>query len=504
MPANVKPIQTLVEKRETNIWHMLLVFLVAMFPVVLVWWRYSLDTPFFALSADDLQRTLHAWEVTQGQIIPSDLWPPLQFWLEAVVLTIYPNLLVAPLVVNVTASMGALISLLLLGYTLGLRNSALFIQFLLIVSLPWYLWLSLSGLAEPIFFFCITLAYLGIAQWLIRDRQWGVWIAAISLLAAGMIRFDSWGYSAVFSVALCWYWWRAPRPQPHTWLIAAGVPWIFPAFWMGYHYTKYGDPFYFSAIVRDYILSTQEIAPLTSRLLLQPQDLWAVAGVTLPIGLIGLWFLRHKKSVILLTLMALGAFAMLMISTLTHATASHNTARLIVIYALFLTPCAAFALHRLGVHNRLYASVVVGLLLVIGVPRLMQVPNYPNGISNDTAEVSKHIAMLRATDQIQSDNYIMVEVVFWDYILLRTLTNTPDSIIFDREPDLVVTPDRRYTLDDVANPSLLHTPAPQLYDQLKQQDVHVVVAYSETAVSHLESIAQKTFQNGRFSVFLVE
>src|SRR4051812_34237416 len=97
-------------------------------PIAFWLWRRSLNTSFFAVSGDDFQRTFYAWQVTQGRLVPSDLWPPLQFWIEALAMLVYPHTLVVPMLVNLAASTGALAALLLLGRALGLGRAGALLQ----------------------------------------------------------------------------------------------------------------------------------------------------------------------------------------------------------------------------------------------------------------------------------------------------------------------------------------------------------------------------------------
>ena len=490
-------------KQVWDIYAYLITFLVCLFPLLLVIWRQTLHVPFFALSADDFARTLSAWDVTRGRIIPSDLWPPLQFWVEALVLQLYPHLLSVPYIVNVFASTGTVACLVLLGYLLGLSRATLLLQCILIVSIPWFIWLSLSGLAEPLFFMCIALTYVGIAAWQAHHHYWGIWVAALSLLAAGMVRFDGWGYSVVFSLALFWYWWRSTRPRPHVWLLAATIPWIFPVLWLAYNAVKYQNPLYFSEVIRNYILATQGAQTLSTRLLEQPRDLWTVAGITVPFGVVGLWLLYRRPGVTLLSIMWLASFVFLVLNSITYTTASHDTARLVVIHALLLTPSAACTLLWIAGRHRVVAIVVGATVAILVMFRLIQVPLYPRGMPDDVMKVGQHIGELRTLGQIQSHDRILIEVLFWDYVELHVLTNDPGAVIFDRSPTLVIAPDGKRTLDDTTNPSILALAPAQLHDELKCRDVHLVVAYSDRAVRNLRSIAKETLHAGRFRVFVL-
>jgi len=472
----------------------------AAFPLLLVAWRRSLNATFFAVSADDFHRTLYAWEALQGHLVPSDLWLPLQFWIEALALQVYPHILAVPALVNVIASTITLSCSMLLGRALGLNRVGVFLLVLLAATMPWFVWLSLSGLAEPLFYAAITAAYLGIAQWRGRGHTWGLWLAAIGLTGAGMLRYDGWGHGVIFSLAVVWCWWRA-QPRPHSWLLAAVLPWAFPVAWVFYEYLKYGDPFYFSSVVRNYYLLIAPRLPLMTRLAWQPFDLWSVAGITVPIGLVGLWLMRRQSGVALMVLMALASFALLMWGTLTYTIAAHNTTRLVVMHAFLLALGSAFALQRLCGLGRAGALAVTVLVLTLVTSRVMVLPNYPNGLPADAMRVGQHLSELRTTGQLRTGERIMIEVLCWDYIILHVLSNDPDSVLYDRPPRLVITPGGEHTLDDVANPSVLALPPDELRAELERRCVQVVVAFTARAVMNLRQIARETLHVGRFYVF---
>ena len=98
----------------------------------------------------------------------------------------------------------------------------------------------------------------------------------------------------------------------------------------------------------------------------------------------------------------------------------------------------------------------------------------------------------------------MIEVLFWDYIILHVLTNDPGAVIYDRPPLLVMKPSGEHTLDDVANPSLLALAPEELRAELDRRQVRVVIAYSRRAIGNLRPIARETLVAGRYHVFLLK
>jgi hypothetical protein len=474
------------------------------FPVLLYLWRRSLNTPFFALSGDDFHRTLYAWEATQGRWLPSDLWPPLQFWLEALVLQVYPNLLAVPALINICAATGALACLALLARTLTLDRRFTLVALLLAASIPWFVWLSLSGLPEPLFFCGVLLGFLGVARWRQHGQERWLWLAAAGLLAAGMVRFDAWGDSVVFTLAVAWLCWRSARPRPWRWLAAAALPWLFPLFWLGYQYSLHGSPFYFLSVTRNYFLAIYGAWPtLTERLLWQPRDLLMIGGPIVPLGFAGVWLARRQPAVGLLALMWLASLGLLIQTTLSYTITNNNPVRLIIIHVVLLTPFAVLALQRLATYGWTPSIVVLVLTAVLVAGRVAAIPAYPNALADDVRDVGSHIGELRSQGLLQPGDSILVEVRFWEYLLIQLLSGDPAAAIFDRRPQMVIRDGQRL-LDDVANPSLLASPPEQLRAALDQRSIRIVVTYTDRATQNMVPIARETMHSGRFRVYMLE
>jgi hypothetical protein len=500
-PAGEAALATRASSRR-DMWPLVLAAALLSFPVALFLWRRSLGVTFFALSGDDFHRALYGWQAAQGDLLPSDLWPPLQFWVQALVLRVYPHPLSVPYLVNLTAATGALAALLALGRGLGLGRGALLVALALAATVPWFVWLSLSGMGEPLFLLGIVAAYAGVAWWRAHGRGWGLWLAAAGLAAAGMVRFDAWGHAVPFSLGVGWLWWRSRPARRHAWLAAAALPWAFPLFWLAWQQARHGNPFYFSQVTRDFWLGMHGPLPLADRLLWQPRDLWLVAGVMLPLGLGGLWLLRRGPGVALLSLMWLASFALLVQSTLGHAISQAHTQRLVVVHALLLAPGAALALARVAERGWVARATAAAVLLALLVSRVGAVPAYPNGLAQDSMLVGSHVGALRGAGDLRPGERIMVEVLFWDYIILHVLMNDPGAVDYDREPTTTIV-DGVYVMDDVGNPSVLALPPERLRPELERRKVRVVVAHSERAADGLRPIARETEHAGRFRVFVL-
>lgn len=489
--------------QKLNRHKVLLVVAVISFPVLVALWRKSLHTIFFAITADDFHRTLYSWQVTQGNLVPSDLWPPFQFWVEALVLKIYPHILTVPWLVNLAASTATIICLVWLAKALDIQQIGRIFVVLLVADLPWFVWLSVSGLAEPLFCLFVSMAYAGLVQWRKSGDDWALWVSSLGLLVAGMLRFDGWGHTVAFSIMLGVWWLRVPRPRPLKWLAAASLPWTFPVAWLISQQVKHGSPFYFSNVTRNFAAKLGMKVSLSSGLLWQLKDLLTIGGISILIALLGVWFLRRQPGFLPCAFMWLSSLSLLVWSTINGVITMANPTRLVMIHALLLMPCAAVVILKLIEKNRISAIVTCLAVVAMVVARLPGLSNYPNGMPADTALVGQNIHQLRLENRLRPSDRIMIEVIFWDYIELHVLTDDPAAVLYDRRPVLLITPDGQQTVNNAGNPSLFELPLDRLQAELSRLHIRLVIAYSDLAVSKLSQIADETWSSGQFHVYLV-
>ena len=318
-----------------------------------------------------------------------------------------------------------------------------------------------------------------------------------------MLRFDAWAFSGVFSLVVGWLWLR--RPRPFSWLLAASVPWIFPLWWLSYQYVRHGDPLWFVNVVRDYAFTLQGQQPLLTRISWQIIDLWRVAGVVLPLGVLGLFLLRKTASLGLSTAMLAGSFCFLVYTTITGVISVANPTRLVAIHAFLLAPAAGATLQWLSDRRWRWGLAAITLFLAgLVALRAATLPAYPNGIPQDTAQVGAYLQGWRAKEPLSASRQIMIEVLFWDYVMLHVFSDAPEHALYDRSPVLVLRSNGQHELDDVRNPSAFAQPPAQLKATLAKQNVALVIVYSQRAVSNLQPIAHEIFAAGRYHVFALE
>jgi hypothetical protein len=199
--------------------------------------------------------------------------------------------------------------------------------------------------------------------------------------------------------------------------------------------------------------------------------------------------------------MWLTSLGLLVQSTVSHVITMNSPIRLVLLHALLLAPPAALMIWKVGARpGRLPALALAAALIWT---RMGSVPGYQHYLAPDVQAVGSHVGALRTMGVWRPEQHLMIEVLFWDYILLTVLSNDPGSVIYDRQPILVLKPGGEHTLDDQTNPSLLALPSGQLRSALAQRNTRVVVAHSERSVANLRPFARETAHIGRFYVFVI-
>ena len=65
-------------------------------------------------------------------------------------------------------------------------------MFVIVLFAPWNYFLSLSGLAEPLYFVAITTAAAGLVSWAISGRNASLALGSLGVAAAAAMRYEGW------------------------------------------------------------------------------------------------------------------------------------------------------------------------------------------------------------------------------------------------------------------------------------------------------------------------
>jgi hypothetical protein len=483
-------------------------------------WRASLDRDVFALSYDDFLRVAHATDAGMDRLFPSDLWPPLPFWITSAALSVFPDTRTTPGVVNLVASSLALLATLLLGRSVGLRGWTNAAIVLTLGVLPWWRWLSLSALAEPIAFAPLVLAAVG-AVWTAdvdetdaggRRARHGAWLASVALTVGGMARYEVWGAAVVFAALLVpavrARFGLRPMQRVHA-LGAAAVPFVFPAAWMSMEFGWTQDPVYFATIARDNAtLEPGSVAgPIATA-----RDVLVSVGPLLTVAGWAVWrhrLLSRPRPVPTeappahdgrLRVLAVFTAALLVLHALAQfvaLTGAHNTARHYVGLAPLIAVLAARALSTLALRRSLLAGAAAALapLALAGDP--------PDAIEPPIAAAAERVRTLRASGVLAPHDRVLVEAHPWDCFALSHAVGVPGLVEWDRNPFAVEVGAVETVAERLENPSLLAQAEDAVRNDLNLRRIGILVTLTPRGASWARHVATDVGGQGTVRVWRV-
>jgi hypothetical protein len=438
---------------------------------------------FFALTADDVHRTLLALNVLKGDWIPSGMWPPLSFWIDALAIKILPNYFRTPALVNSVFATCALLFYYGTVREFGSSRLGAYLSMILIANAPIFFWLRVSALADPIFQAGVFLALWGILRW-ISTHSWSSFFAASAGLAlANGIRVEGWVISGFWGLTVLLYLLRTWRTQRLTaydlgrYLVGFTMVGFFPVFWMAYQTITYGDPFFYVSGTREYVM-TFGVQPLSTRLTVYPKILlfkispWALL-FSVP-GLVLGWH-KHRKATAWLAGVWLALLAAIEYGAVRYVIASaFRDRQMFFVFMLCTIPLGLLLGHCLS-EQRLWARLVgVAIFITILVPLVSAQTPPPDGLSPHIRQVGMCLQRMWDNGSLQPEDRVMIELVLWDYLLTPVLSGHPDNILLDRRVAFEFGPSgsAQFAAD---NPSAFDMDPNALAQYLQMNDARAVV-----------------------------
>lgn len=510
-------------------------------------WRATLGREVFALSHDDFLRTGHAVAVAGDNLLPSDLWPPLPFWLTRLALLVAPDVQTTPGWVNLGCAAVALLGTGLLARRAGLGRAASASAVTLVAALPWWTWLALSALAEPPAAAALVVALAGTIGHARDGNRRDAWLASVALCLGGMVRYEVWGAAVLHSALL------VPGVRRRLgltqvagrgrsgWVAAAALPWLFPVAWMALELAWNQDPLFFASVARDNLVDDATVAgtPLHA-----PRDLFL--GTGLLAALAGLGALRalgaegREPSAtppgpdgadddrtprgearaaagpairVLAGMTTMGLLAQLAAQWMALA-GTHNTPRHYVAWAPALAVLAvaggsawAEAARRTGtsLQARRWA-LGLGGLLVTALPWTW-VGEPPDAVSPEVARVGALVRTVRAGGTLGTADHVLLEAQPWESFALQVVIADPAAglgiVHWDRDP-FVALGVAETLADRLENPSLLAQEPAALVGDLQREDIGLLVTATPRGAWHAARVATSVGRAGTWEVWRVD
>lgn len=427
----------------------------------------------YLLSFDDIWRLVHAHEASHGALTPSDVWPPLAFWVVGLLFRLGFSSTFAPQAVGIVLTGAALVQTWRLAAEMGLGRSGRAAAAGTLALLPGLIWLAPSALVETWTLLTLLIALRAVRTWWVDKDVTQLPLAFGALAVGNALRYEVWGWSILLIVAC-----RAATDEGRPaagWRRGAFLAAAFPAVWCAYQFAATGNPFSFGEFARDFLAEDHPEAGPLSRL---AEGSRALSDLVAPIAVVGGlgWLMAGRLR---------GAMVV--------------AAALVFITALQL---AAHAAGFAGLHNvwRHYLPIAMGLALGAGmlVDRIAALGSGPtaaafaliaqvellfyewpaSGYSDAIGRVARHIRSLHE----ELGGNVLIEGVGYDSRVLQILLGDMDAAVFDRLIWLVPL-DRPMTANEKQrNRSLLEQPYTQVVASLRQDNVRVIAVFTDSAI----------------------
>ncbi|MEN9786938.1 MAG: hypothetical protein RLZZ299_2202 [Pseudomonadota bacterium] len=440
----------------------------------------------FALSHDDLLRIAHAAAVHWDNLLPSDLWPPLGFWVVRLAWMVFPSVQATPAGVNLVASTVALGLAGVLTRRIGGGVRAACATVVVLAVLPWWTWLGCSALAEPL---STALVLAGIAASLVhlapeteaagRDRA--VLGAALAYALAGMVRYEAWAAAALHAMTCLAPVRRAlgatslPRPIA---LAALGIPLVFPIAWMTLETVWNGNPLFFATMARENLVGDPGVAATPWH---APLDVLRAGGVVAVVGLVAAWRGRKDASPAVRALAWAGmlGLGLQIVAQLGALAGTHNTPRHHVgwmpILAVLAVRAAAASLATLP---RGAQRGAIALSVPLLLAPWLAATDVPDAVPPEVARMAARVRTVRAGGTLGNARRVMLEAAPWECFALQIALAEDHAdlsdIRWDRDPFVALGASETLA-DRMEHPSLLAAPPDEVAADLRDDGVGLLV-----------------------------
>ena len=394
--------------------------------------------------------------------------------------------LFVPAVVNFAAYLLALWVLYLLTRDVLGSQLAGWIALLIGLSLRWPLWLGLSALSEGLFQGLVLTAFWMTHRWHKTGRRYWMLAAAMVWGLSTMTRYEGWVYAGMFGLLAAWktrHRQLSLRDNMAGWMLALG----FIPIWLWIQYSAFGNPGFFG--VQYYANTMAKLGPVSviEGVRYFPDLLIQTGPALASLALLGvaLWLIRRNDYhpfpgwLALFWLAGFGALVLI------AATGGRNTGlpeRLTVTSLLLLVPAVVYLIVWLSRQGHWGLITIMGVLLAIA-PEWRGLDQYPVNVLPEAISAGQALGQVWCNEFIEPGEHVLVEQRLWDYLPIQVLSGHPDAILFDRQ--LLTAQSWVAGLDDKTNPSLLADKDLDLANYLAQQQVRVVIAFSNRAKMNL-------------------
>jgi hypothetical protein len=219
--------------------------------------------------------------------------------------------------------------------------------FVIVLFAPWNYFLSLSGLAEPLYFVAITTAAAGLVSWAISGRNASLALGSLGVAAAAAMRYEGWWLAGAWIAVIGIDSLLLLRTQPFKLLLrrrfgtllVAAAPLTVPLAWMGVNLANEGSPFYFAReSARIFGAAYGGFDGRARRLIYYPMSLLRAAPLLLALEGVVAFVRRRQRAVVLLVAVFATEFVLFYVTSLPSNALGAFPERFLFAFALGLAP----------------------------------------------------------------------------------------------------------------------------------------------------------------------
>ena len=287
-----------------------------------------------------------------------------------------------------------------------------------------------------------------------------LFVAAFTLLIANGFRFEAWIASVLLTLTFggraVWIYVKRKDQirEPLTLLVAAAFPWLTPAAWIVGNYLNNGDPFFFAKAVHNYNLhwygsdaSYDKYVGVFAKI-----DPYLTTLGLLAI-LVCLFLHKRSRSIQWYAAAILIPFAIYLLMQGGQPEPPANDMRYFAMYLFLFYPALGFMLvTSVNVIPRetLKWGILVLLLAIVATTQIRAAFRFTNDPAADGLTVGLEIRELRAQNPDIAARPIMIEVSYWQYLAIHVGANDMNTLVYDRELDVITRKPQSLLLTDPA------------------------------------------------------
>ena len=260
--------------------------------------------------------------------------------------------------------------------------------FVVVLFAPWSYFLSLSGLAEPLYFVAIATAAAGLVSWAITGKNTSLIVGSLGVAAAAGMRYEGWWLAGAWIVVIGIDSLLLLRRRPlglvlrerFGTLVIAAAPLLVPLAWMGVNFANEDSPFYFAReSARIFKSAYGGFEGRARRLVYYPMSLLRAAPLLLVLEGVVAVMRRRQRAVILLVAVFATEFVLFYVTSLPSDALGAFPERFLFAFALGLAPLVGGlpGVLRDLVPARALKAVAVALVVVAVVVTAVRIQDRP-------------------------------------------------------------------------------------------------------------------------------